>query len=127
MRPVRFLLADDHDVMRMGLRTLLSLKEDWAVCGEAADGNTTIAKVSELAPDAVILDLMLPGMTGFEVAARIREIAPTTKIILFSLHNVPVTARESGADAFVSKASSSRELLSTIERVMRQSPRAERV
>ena len=112
---IRFLLVDDHDVMRMGLRTLLGIKGDWQVCGEAADGNAALAKVSELSPDAVILDLMMPDMTGFEVATRIRQIAPSTKIIFFSLHNVPVSARESGGDAFVSKASGAQELLAAIE------------
>jgi two-component system, NarL family, response regulator LiaR len=119
---VRFLLVDDHDVMRMGLRTLLAVKDDWQVCGEAADGNAALEKVSELSPDAVILDLVMPGMTGFEIAAKIRQIAPSTKIIFFSLHNVPITARESGGDAFVSKASGAQELLATIECLV--SPRA---
>ena len=120
---IRFLLVDDHDVMRVGLRAVLAVKDDWQVCGEAADGNAALEKVSELSPDAVILDLMMPGMTGFEIAAKIREIAPSTKIIFFSLHNVPVSARESGGDAFVSKASGAQELLATIECLV--SPRAD--
>lgn len=126
MRPVRFLLVDDHDVMRIGLRAVVGCKDDWQVCGEAADGNDAVSKVLKLAPDAVILDVMMPGLTGFEVAAKIRQIAPSTRIIFFSLHNVPVSAKESGADAFVCKTSGARELLATIERVMRPSPRAER-
>ena len=125
MRPVRFLLADDHDVLRMGLRAVVACKDHWQVCGEAVDGNDAVAKVLNLLqPDAVILDLMMPGMTGFEVARKIRQIAPSTKIIFFSLHNVPVSAKESGADAFVSKASGVRELLSTIERIMSTSQSA---
>lgn len=115
---IRFLVVDDHDVMRIGLRSLLAVNDEWQVCGEAADGNAALEKVSELSPDAVILDLMMPGMTGFEIAAKIRQIAPSTKIIFFSLHNVPVTARESGGDAFVSKSSGARELVATIERLM---------
>ena len=124
--PLRFLLADDHDVMRAGLHSLLASKDDWEICGESKDASSTIAKVLELAPDIVILDLMMPGMigmtpgmTGFEIAAKIRKIAPSTKIILFSLHEVPVGVEESGAAAFVSKASGGRELLDTIDRVTR--------
>jgi len=116
--PVRFLLVDDHEVLRMGLRSLFTVRQDWQVCGEAEDGEDAVQKVRELSPDAVILDLLMPGMTGFEVVSRIREIAPSSKIIFFSLHNVPITARESGADAFVSKASGARELLAAIDGVM---------
>jgi len=116
--PVRFLLVDDHEVLRMGLRSLFTVRQDWQVCGEAEDGEDAVQKVRELSPDAVILDLLMPGMTGFEVVSRIREIAPSSKIIFFSLHNVPITARESGADAFVSKASGAREFLAAIDGVM---------
>ena len=116
--PVRFLLVDDHEVLRMGLRSLFTVRQDWQVCGEAENGEDAVQKVRELSPDAVILDLLMPGMTGFEVVSGIREIAPSTKIIFFSLHNVPITARESGADAFVSKASGARELLAAIDGVM---------
>src|SRR5215469_17860250 len=116
--PVRFLLVDDHEVLRMGLRSLFTVRQDWQVCGEAENGEDAVQKVRELSPDAVILDLLMPGMTGIEVVSGIREIAPSTKIIFFSLHNVPITARESGADAFVSKASGARELLAAIDGVM---------
>lgn len=115
--PTRFLLVDDHDVLWMGLRSL-TVRQDWQVCGEAEDGEDAVPKARELSPDAVILDLLMPGMTGFEVISRIREIAPSTKIIFFSFHNVPITARGSGADEFDSKASRARELLPAIDGVM---------
>lgn len=115
--PVRVLLVDDHDVVRLGLRALLAGRVDYEVCGETADGTSALAAVRELSPDLVVLDLSLPGMSGFDTAIEIRRIAPQLKLILFSIHDVPTTARRCGADAFVSKASGVRALLDAIDRV----------
>lgn len=119
--PVRVLLVDDHDVVRLGLRALLAGRVDYEVCGEVADGANALAAVRQLAPDIVVLDLTLPGMSGFDTAVEIRRIAPQTKLILFSIHDVPTTARRCGADAFVSKAAGVRALLDTIDRVTQAS------
>ena len=113
----RVLIADDHYIVRLGLRTLLANKPDLEVCGEASDGPETITKVLQLSPDVVILDIMLPGWTGFYVAIEIRRLAPQTKIIFFSIHDVPACAQDCGADAFVSKVSGARELLSVVQRI----------
>jgi DNA-binding NarL/FixJ family response regulator len=118
--PLRLLVVDDHDIVRIGLRSVFGCKDDWQICGEATDGPTALAKVLELAPDVVILDLTLHGMNGFETAIEMRRIAPSTKIVLFSVHYVPATARQVGADAFVSKGSDARELIATIERLTAQ-------
>jgi DNA-binding NarL/FixJ family response regulator len=116
--PVRVLVVDDHDIVRMGLRGLAEAKGDWEICGEAADGKTGIAKALDLLPDVIIIDLTMPGMNGFETAMKIRSVAPEAKIILFSVNTLPVPARNVGADAFVSKASGVRELVATVERLM---------
>jgi DNA-binding NarL/FixJ family response regulator len=102
----------------MGVRSLIKEKNGWLVCGEATNGKEAVAKVQELAPDVVILDLTLPVMNGFQAAAEIRRIAPSTKIVFFSMHDVPAVARQIGADAFVSKSSGAEELVATIERVI---------
>lgn len=115
--PARILIADDHDIVRVGLKALLANKPELQVCGEASDGPETLTKILNLAPDIVILDVMLPGWTGFFVAVEIRRLAPRTKIVFFSIHDVPQCAQDCGGDAFVSKASNSRELLATIQRV----------
>lgn len=114
---LRFLLVDDHDVVRMGLRALFTYRNDWEICGEAADGQDALAKVSNLSPDVVILDLSMPGLNGFETATEMRRIAPFTTIILFSIHEIPVSAKAAGADAFVSKTAGLRPLLATIDRL----------
>jgi DNA-binding NarL/FixJ family response regulator len=115
---LRLLIADDNEFVRMIVRTLLTCRRDWQVCGEAANGREAIAKVGELSPDIVILDLTMPVMNGFEAAKQIRRIAPCTKIVLFSVHELLRTAAEVGADAFVSKGSSAQELIAAIERVI---------
>lgn len=115
--PVRVLLVDDHDVVRLGLRALLAGRVDYEVCGETGDGTSALAAVRELSPDMVVLDLSLPGMSGFDTAIEMRRIAPQLKLILFSIHDVPTTARRCGADAFVSKAAGVRALLDAIDRV----------
>jgi CheY-like chemotaxis protein len=126
--PLRILIADDNEVVRLGIRALLARKGDWRVCGDAANGREAIARVWELSPDVIILDLSMPVMNGFEAATEIRRIAPFVKIVFLSIHDVPATAREVGADAFVSKTSSAQELITTLERVMglSQLPRARR-
>jgi DNA-binding NarL/FixJ family response regulator len=117
----RILIVDDHEVVRMGIRLLFSNNGPLQVCGEAEDGPDALEKVLELAPDVVILDLTMPGMNGFETAARMREIAPTVKIVFYSIHEIPATARISGGDAFISKAAASQDLIMTVNRVMQSS------
>lgn len=123
---LRILVADDNEVVRLGIRALLSSRCDWDICGDAANGREAINKVWELSPDIIILDLSMPVMNGFAAATEIRKIAPSIKIVFLSIHDVPATAREVGADAFVSKTSSAQELVATIERVISPSqlPRA---
>jgi DNA-binding NarL/FixJ family response regulator len=115
---VRVLVADDNEVLRMGVRTLIRNKGDWQVCGEAANGEEAVAKVRELAPDVVILDLTMPVKNGFQAAVEIRRAGSPAKIVFFSVHDVPATAAEVGADAFVSKAAAARDLIAAIERIV---------
>jgi DNA-binding NarL/FixJ family response regulator len=123
--PVRVLVVDDHDIVRLGLRSLAEAKGDWEICGEAADGSTAIAKALDLRPDVIIVDLTMPGMNGFETAMEMRSVAPNSKIVLFSVYNLPVPARNVGADAFVSKASGVRELVATVERLLTREQQTE--
>src|ERR1700692_834884 len=102
--PPRLLIVDDHEVVRKGVRMLFANNDSIEVCGEAQNGMEAIRMVPELSPDVVILDLSMPGMNGFETAAKMRLIAPSTKIVFFSAHEIPNTARWAGADAFVSKS-----------------------
>ena len=114
----RILIVDDHPVVRMGIRFLLTGDPKWEVCGEAADGEQALREIVKRVPDIVILDISLPVINGFEVTQEIRRIAPSTKIVLFSIHDVPATAREVGADGFVLKSSGVEVLEKTLETVL---------
>jgi DNA-binding NarL/FixJ family response regulator len=104
--------------VRIGVRILFSGSDQWEICGEAQNGVEAVAKVLQLSPDAVILDLTMPVMGGFDTAKQIRQVSPDTRIIFFSIHETPTTARLVGADAFVSKASAAQDLPRTLVQVM---------
>jgi DNA-binding NarL/FixJ family response regulator len=116
--PARILIVDDHEIVRKGVRTVFANNDSFEVCGEAQNGMEAIRMVGELSPDVVILDLSMPGMNGFETAAKIRQIAPSIKIIFFTLHEIPDSAWWVGADACVSKSSSPDELVLAVNRVL---------
>ena len=116
--PARILIVDDHEIVRRGVRTVFANTDSFEVCGEAQNGMEAIRMVPELSPDVVILDLSMPGMNGFETAEKIRLIKPSIKIVFFSVHEIPTTARWVGADAFVSKSSPLQELALMVNRVL---------
>lgn len=102
----------------MGVRLLIQGDTRWEICGEANNGASALEKVAELTPDVVVLDLIMPVMSGYETASRIRQVSPSTKIVFFSVHETPTTARLVGADAFVSKSCAARDLMSTINSIL---------
>jgi DNA-binding NarL/FixJ family response regulator len=117
---VRVLLVDDHPAVRRTLRALL--EGSVGICGEAENGRQAIDKASELQPDVVVLDLVMPGMNGLEAAYEIRQRAPCSKIVLLSLHYSPqdglALAKALGADAFVHKSALANDLVPAIGRVL---------
>ncbi len=82
----RILVADDNEIVRRSIGYLLRRHEGWEVCGEAANGQDTVEKARELAPDAVVLDFAMPGMNGIEAARQIHEERPNTAIVLCSMY-----------------------------------------
>jgi PAS domain S-box-containing protein len=121
MNSVRILIADDHEVVRRGVRSLLTSRKEWNICGEAVDGRDAVNKAKELKPDVVVLDISMPHLNGFEAARLIRKEVPQSKILILSQHNVSEmiqTALDVGARGYVSKSEVSRDLLPAIEAII---------
>ena len=122
MSKIKVLIADDHTLVRQGIRSLLALAADIEIVGEAADGREAIKKVRQLAPDVVLMDLAMPNMGGLEATRRIRKEFPATKILVVTQYDdseyvIPVV--EAGARGFVTKMASPLELASAIQAVSR--------
>jgi DNA-binding NarL/FixJ family response regulator len=114
---IRILLADDHVVVRQGFQRLLSEQPDFTVVGEAGDGAATLRLVEKLKPDVLVLDLVMPGLSGLEILEALRDCSPQTRIVVLSMHDnsgYVLRALRGGALAYVLKESSDRELLAAI-------------
>src|SRR6266446_6910507 len=104
--PVRILIADDHELVRQGMRAILNREPGWVVCGEAITGGQAIAKAFELKPDVMILDLSLPDMNGVEVIRRVGSALPVA-VLIVTAHHAEVLVQEAlaaGASGYVLKA-----------------------
>jgi DNA-binding NarL/FixJ family response regulator len=122
MKRIRILLADDHEVVRAAIRSLLRKCEECEICGEAVDGREAIQKTKQLRPDLILLDISFPDISGLEVALVIRKETPDCRILIVSQHDpdhMKSRALNAGAQGFVSKASLSRDLISAIRAVVR--------
>ena len=118
--PPRILVVDDVRVVREGLRSLLAISP-MEICGEAENGQQAIDQVRALQPDLVLIDINMPVMDGLRATVEIRRIAPSTKVVLFSINDSPeakAVARMVGADALVRKAGAVFELLPTVRRLV---------
>jgi two-component system nitrate/nitrite response regulator NarL len=114
---MRVVLADDHEMVRRGIRSTVNGHPPWTVCGEAENGQQAIDLVLELRPDLVVLDLSMPVMNGLQAAAKIRQLAPSTKILVLSMHDSPQAKQEAlavGADAFLTKTASTDTFIRTV-------------
>ena len=117
----RILIADDHEVMRRGVRGLVESQEEWSVCGEAIEGNEAISKTRELHPDLLIMDVSMPGMSGIEAALQILKNDPNVKILFFTMHDSPQMMREIsnvGAWGYVAKARAGNDLVDAVRVIL---------
>ena len=118
--PVKILLADDHGVVRQGLCLLLEEEPDFRVVGETGDGLEVAALVERLQPDVLVLDLILPGLSGLDVARQVHRHSPATRMVILSMHGGTAYVAESlaaGAQAYVLKKSTGAELVRAIREV----------
>jgi DNA-binding NarL/FixJ family response regulator len=120
MKPVRILIADDHEVVRHGVRAVLERQAGWVVCGEASTGREAVAKAVDLRPDVVVLDLSMPELNGLEATRQIRRLLPV-KILILTVHEADQLVTEvldAGADGYVLKADAGRTLVAAIRALL---------
>src|SRR4028119_726593 len=117
MKKLRILLADDHEIVRQGVRLLIEKQAGWEVCGEAADGRTAVALAEKLAPDIVVLDGGMPELNGLEAARQIKRLLPKTEVLMFTgeeseqfIHEVFAV----GARSYILKSDLSQHLLAAL-------------
>lgn len=117
----RIVLADDHEVVRTGLRTVLEQQLDCEVVGEATSGPETISLVRKLQPEVLITDMVMPGLSGLEVVRQVAALTPTTRIVVFSMHGQDSYVREAlraGATGYVLKESLAIELVTAVRQAL---------
>ena len=125
MRTLRILIADDHDLMRRGVKTLLQSRAGWEVCGEAKTGREAVDKAEKLKPDIVILDIGMPDLNGVEAARRIRKTSATTEVLILSMHYSDQLIREiveAGVRGYLVKSDSDRDLIIAVETLAKHKP-----
>jgi DNA-binding NarL/FixJ family response regulator len=120
--PVRILIADDHPIVRRGLRTLLETKRGWKICGEVGNGREAVARAKALKPDVAILDIGMPGLNGVEVTRQIRKVSPKTEILILSAHGSEKLVREvvdAGARGYLVKDDADDNLVTAVDALRR--------
>src|SRR5450432_2008014 len=125
MKALRILVADDHDLMRRGIKALLQSHAGWEVCGEATTGREAVAKAEQLKPDIVILDISMPDLNGVDAAKRIRKSSPDTEVLILSMHYSDQLIRdilEAGVRGYIVKSDSDRDLIAAVESLANHKP-----
>jgi DNA-binding NarL/FixJ family response regulator len=114
---LRILIADDHELVRRGIRALLEAEPNWSVIADVNDGQKALEEAQRLKPDIVILDISMPRLNGLEAARRIKKTLPEIKVLIVTMHDSENVAREvleSGARGYVTKAETARDLVTAV-------------
>ena len=122
MKPYRILIADDHEIVRRGLRVLLQNRDGWEICGEASDGMDAVSKVLQLKPDLAILDIKMPKLNGLEATRQIVQHEPQTTVLVLTIDESEHVFREAvkaGAKGFLHKSEAARSLKDAVEALQR--------
>jgi DNA-binding NarL/FixJ family response regulator len=125
MKSLRILLADDHEMVRHGLRALIEDQPGWQVCGEANTGRGAVAKARELKPDIVVMDFTMPELNGMEATRQIRAGLPRTQVLILTMHESEELVREmlnAGARGYVLKSDAGHALVDALKALAEQKP-----
>lgn len=119
---LKVLVADDHEVVRKGLRTILEEQPGWEVSGEASDGREAVDKVRALKPDVSVVDVGMPGLNGLEATRQMLRNDPETKVLILTMHESDPLIREvldAGARGYLLKSDAGKDLISAVEAIRR--------
>jgi len=125
VKNLKILVADDHDLMRRGLKVLLDARQGWSVCAEASTGREAVTMAESLRPDIAILDISMPELNGVEAARRILKLSPNTEVLILSMHYSDQLIREileAGVRGYIVKSDSDRDLVIAIEALSNHKP-----
>ena len=120
---LRILIADDHEVARRGIRSLLESHPGWEVCGEARDGREAVELATKIKPDLILLDIGMPNLNGLEAARQILDTLPDAAILILTMHDTDQVVREvlrAGARGFLLKSDAGRDLVAAVEALQQQ-------
>jgi two-component system response regulator NreC len=125
MYPLRILIADDHEVVREGMRTLIEHEPGWQVCGTATNGQEAVETAKQLKPQVVVLDMTMPKLNGLEALRQIKRALPNTEVMVFSAHHSEKTIEQlfdAGAKSYIQKSEAGRHLVSAIRSLAEHKP-----
>lgn len=125
MSALKILVADDHDLMRRGLRDILATRAGWTVCAEAQTGTEAVQKAKATKPDIAILDIGMPELGGLEAASQIRSVLPKTETLVLSVHYSDQLVREivdAGIRGYMIKSDADKDLLTAVEALANHQP-----
>ncbi len=118
MDTLNILIADDHEMVRRGLKAALTERPGWTICGEAATGRQAVELAEQLKPDIIILDVMMPGLNGLEATRQIRKVLPGAEVLILTMHESEELVREvlsAGARGYVRKSDAGRTVVQAVE------------
>jgi DNA-binding NarL/FixJ family response regulator len=119
---VKILIADDHEIVRQGIRRVLESKPEWEICGEASNGQQAVRMAQELTPDIIIMDVTMPVMSGFEAADEISRLPIGSRVLFFTMHDsisMAGSVRRSQAHGYVVKSRAAEDLIQALERLLK--------
>jgi DNA-binding NarL/FixJ family response regulator len=125
MSKARILVADDHDIVRRGLRAVLEAEEGWTVCYEATNGREAVERTRELTPDVAVLDVSMPELNGLEACRQIVKAVPGTEVLVLTMHESEEVVREvlsAGASGYVLKSDAGHHLVAAVAALLRGEP-----